>query len=69
VLWFAREGYARYAPAFRPWYRKKVRPSFADMLTTLRYACLDAEISANPNGKQGRQNLLLLLPDSLNAAA
>jgi hypothetical protein len=69
VLWFAKEGHALYSPPFRPWYRKKVRPSFADMLTTLRYACLQAAVSANPNGKQGRQNLLLLLPGSLKAAA
>jgi hypothetical protein len=69
VLWFAKEGHSLYEPSFRPWYRHKVRPSFADMLTTLRYACLRAAISADPNAKQGRQNLLLLLPGSLKTAA
>jgi hypothetical protein len=69
VLWFAQEGHTLYKPPVRPWYRHKVRPSFADMLTTLRYACLNTAISANPNGKQGRQNLLLLLPGSFKAAA
>ena len=60
VLWFAKEGHALYEPPFRPWYRHKARPSFADMFTTLRYACLQASFSANHNVKQGRQNLLLL---------
>ena len=49
VLWFAREGHALYQSPFRSWYRHKVRPSFADMFTTLRYACLQAAISANPS--------------------
>lgn len=40
VLWFAREGHALYEPPLRPWYWHKVRLSFADMRTTLRYACL-----------------------------
>ena len=40
VLCFAREGHALYKPPSRPWYRHKVRPSFADMLATLRHACL-----------------------------
>nr|WP_239470042.1 hypothetical protein [Archangium violaceum] len=69
VLWFAQEGHTLYKPPFRPWYRHKLRPSFADMLTTLRYACLRAAISANPHAEQGRQNLLLLLPGSLRAVA
>lgn len=69
VLWFAREGQALYKPPQRPWYRHKARPSFADMLATLRYACLRAAISASPPHTQERQNLLLLLPDTLRAVA
>jgi hypothetical protein len=69
VLWFAREGHSLYKPPCRPWYRHKVRPSFADMLATLRFACLRAAISATPTDKQGRQNPLLLLPDTLRAVA
>jgi hypothetical protein len=53
VLWFAKEGYPLYEPPLRPWYQHKVRPSFADMLSTLCYACLRASISANPHDKQG----------------
>jgi len=54
VLWFAQQGHTRYKPLYRRWYRHKVRPSFADMLATLRFACLRAAISATPTDKQGR---------------
>lgn len=33
---FASEGHGLYWAPFRPWYRIKPRPSFADMLPTLR---------------------------------
>ena len=36
VVWFHREGHRSVQFPFRPWYKKKVEPSFADMLTTLR---------------------------------
>jgi DDE superfamily endonuclease len=36
VVWFHREGHRSVQFPFRPWYPKKVGPSFADMLTTLR---------------------------------
>lgn len=65
VLWFAQHGHGLYKPPGRPWYRHKVRPSFADMLATLRYACLRPAVSANPANKQARQNLWVLLPDTL----
>ncbi|ADO72699.1 IS701 family transposase [Stigmatella aurantiaca] len=69
VLWFAQHGYRLYTPVTRPWYRHKVRPSFADMLATLRLACLKPALSATPAVHQGRQNLLVLLPDTLRVAA
>lgn len=69
VLWFAQEGHTLYEPPSWRWYRHKVRPSFADMLTTLRYTCLRAAISTTPHANQGRQNLLLLMPGSLKAIA
>jgi hypothetical protein len=69
VLWFAQQGHTLYKPLHRPWYRHKVRPSFADMLATLRFACLRAAISATPTDQQGRQNPLVLLPDTLRAVA
>lgn len=36
VAWFDREGHRHVQFPQRPWYRHKVEPSFADMLTTLR---------------------------------
>jgi DDE superfamily endonuclease len=36
VVWFHREGHRSVRFPFRPWYKKKVEPSFADRLTTLR---------------------------------
>jgi len=41
VVWFHREGSRSVQFPFRPWYRKKVEPSFADMLTTLRRLSYD----------------------------
>ena len=36
VVWFHKSGHQLLRFPFRPWYRKKEEPSFADMLTTLR---------------------------------
>jgi hypothetical protein len=36
VVWFHREGHRSVKFPLRPWYKKKIEPSFADMLTTLR---------------------------------
>lgn len=36
VLWYARHGQRHVKFPYRPWYRQKTEPSFADMLTTLR---------------------------------
>jgi DDE superfamily endonuclease len=44
VVWFHREGYRSVRFPFRPWYKKKVEPSFADMLTTLRRLSYDEKI-------------------------
>jgi DDE superfamily endonuclease len=41
VVWFHREGHRSVQFPFRPWYKKKVEPSFADMLTTLRRLSYD----------------------------
>src|SRR5262249_42395406 len=41
VVWFHREGHHSVRFPFRPWYPKKVDPSFADMLTTLRRLSYD----------------------------
>ena len=36
VVWFHQAGHQFVRFPFRPWYRRKEEPSFADMLTTLR---------------------------------
>lgn len=41
VVWFHRMGHQFVRSPFRPWYRRKREPSFADMLTTLRRASYD----------------------------
>jgi hypothetical protein len=52
----------------RPWYRKKVRPSFADMLRTLRRESLLATISAQVGPVDLPQNLIDRLLFAANAA-
>ncbi|MDA7949801.1 MAG: transposase [Hyphomicrobiaceae bacterium] len=36
IVWFHRTGHAEVQFPYRPWYRHKTQPSFADILTTLR---------------------------------
>ena len=58
VLWFAHDGHRLYRPLVRPWYRKKVHPSFADMLRTLKAESLREEISKHLEPSRLPQNLL-----------
>jgi hypothetical protein len=58
VLWFAHEGHRLYRPLDRPWYQKKVQPSFADMLRTLKSESLREEISKHLGPAGLPQNLL-----------
>jgi hypothetical protein len=67
VLWFARVGYTLYRPLVRPWYRKKIRPSFADMLRTLRRESLLAMISAQVGEGGLPQNVVQSLFWAANA--
>ena len=68
VLWFARIGHTLYRPLVRPWYRTKVRPSFADMLMTLRRESLLATISEQVGSRDLPQNLIDRLLFAANAA-
>lgn len=58
TVWFARVGHALYRPLHRPWYTTKTRPSFADMLTTLKHACVREEVSTRLAGACLPENLL-----------
>jgi hypothetical protein len=61
VLWFEQIGHIAYRPPVRPWYRTKKRPSFADMLATLKRESLRDAVSANLGATQPSQNLLDLV--------
>jgi hypothetical protein len=65
VLWFARDGHRHYRAPTRPWYRTKTRPSFPDMLATLKRESLLQVISKHPGAQHLPQNLL----DTLLSAA
>lgn len=67
VLWYARVGHTLYRPLDRPWYPHKTRPSFADMLRTLRRESLLAMISAQVREKALPQNLVASLLSAANA--
>jgi DDE superfamily endonuclease len=58
VLWFGHIGHRLYRPLKRPWYPHKRHPSFADMLTTLRRACLRAEVVRDRRSTKTSHNLL-----------
>jgi DDE superfamily endonuclease len=68
VLWFERVGQKLYRPLVRPWYPQKERPSFADMLRTLRRQSLIATISAQVGPVNLPQNLVDQLIFAANAA-
>lgn len=68
-LWFASTGHRRYRPPVRPWYRRKSRPSFADMLATLREESVREQVSAlRPTGR-GSRNLMKSLLHAVKQAA
>lgn len=69
VLWFASAGHRLYRAPNRPWYRGKSRPSFADMLATLRQESVREQVSAmRPTGR-GSRNLLKTLLHAVKHAA
>lgn len=69
VVWFARGGHAFYQQPYRPWYLQKARPSFADMLATLKQESLREEVSAYLPPGRVRDNLLTSLLRAAHAAA
>jgi hypothetical protein len=68
TLWFHQTGRRHVQFPYRPWYRKKKEPSFADMLTTLRRLSW-SELLARSLTKQGlRKTLLAKLTEFLSRA-
>lgn len=69
VLWFASAGHRLYRAPNRPWYRGKSRPSFADMLATLRQESVREQVSSlRPTGR-GSRNLVKTLLHAVKHAA
>jgi hypothetical protein len=69
TLWFASVGHRHYRPLCRPWYRSKTRPSFADMLATLRQESIREQVSALPFTGQGSRKVLKSLIHAVKQAA
>jgi hypothetical protein len=69
TLWFASVGHRAYRPPFRPWYRSKTRPSFADMLATLRQESIREQVSALPLTGRGSRKVVRSLIHAVKQAA
>lgn len=61
VLWFAHTGHRAYAVLNRPWYRHKRRPSFADMLATLKRESLREQFLQEVPPERMRRNMKQLV--------
>jgi hypothetical protein len=69
TLWFASVGHRHYCPPCRPWYRSKARPSFADMLATLREDSVREQVSTLPLAGRGSRKALQFLIHAVKQAA
>jgi hypothetical protein len=58
VVWFAQVGHRLYKPSHWPWYPSKRRPSFADMLATLRRESVRTALSEQVSDPRLREKLL-----------
>jgi hypothetical protein len=63
VVWFHQVGQAWLRFPDRPWYQKKVEPSFADLLTTLRRRTWEEHFAHLLPSSAGYENALALLLD------
>ena len=66
VVWFHREGHRSVRFPFRPWYKKKVEPSFADMLTTLRRLSYDEKWAGLLHDETGLETWIAQLTELLS---
>jgi hypothetical protein len=69
VVWYARVGHRLYRPLNRPWYRSKARPSFNDMLITLREESIREQVSTIPIHGRGSRNIVNSLINAIKCAA
>lgn len=62
TLWFHQQGHRHVQFPFRPWYKKKKEPSFADMLSTLRrLSWTEYLLGAAANGDQLKTRLTQII--------
>jgi hypothetical protein len=69
VAWFHRAGHGRLRFPDRPWYKKKVEPSFADLLSTLRRVSWEEKFPDVCLPSSPPQNLLAQLIDFVTRTA
>ena len=68
VLWFHQVGHQFVRFPFRPWYRRKQEPSFADMLTTLRRVSYDEKTEPLVSEPCGLKTWIAQLTELLSRA-
>lgn len=69
VLWFASVGRHDYQAPYRPWYRHKTHPSFADMVATLRRTSLKEQVLSLALSGQGSRKVTELVLHAAQQAA
>jgi hypothetical protein len=69
VLWFVQHGHRDYQQTLRPWYRHKQRPSFRDMLITLRRTSIREQVSALGLSGPGSKKVIQTLENAVSLAA
>jgi len=68
VVWFHQVGHEFVRFPFRPWYRRKHEPSFADMLTTLRRVSYDEKTEPLVSEQCGLKTWIAQLTELLSRA-
>lgn len=68
VLWFVREGHRHCRLASYPWYQSKARPSFHDMLLTLRQESVHQQVFSLGLSGKGCRKVLKLLENTVSQA-
>ena len=68
VVWFHQVGHELVRFPFRPWYRRKQEPSFANMLTTLRRVSYDEKTEPLLPEPSGLKTWLAQLTELLSRA-
>lgn len=68
LIWFHRTGHHSLRFPFRPWYRRKQEPSFADMLTTVRRVSYDEKTERVLSDRSSPKTWIAQLTELLSRA-